>query len=479
MESVPTPKKSWIQDGHVAQYPTALDGSGNVHGGTCTACHGGVDGTADKAAAHAGLTKIPGGDTCSGCHGATVALAALSLHTTVGGYQPILEQRGVDFTPGSTSRTRFDKQCTSCHVANSAGQAACGHCHVSVPTTAGGGFLAGHRFQATPSMDRNCTACHGSRVKDEYYGLNGALLARNLQYAAAIPADSPLRGVTLAPDVHKTAGMACNDCHAGTEMHGQGVTAGDDRYLVDGTPKCETCHPANAAFTGATFMHGAAHVSQLDCRVCHAQPYKSCYGCHTDVTATDVAFFSNNGTDPTRAARTLTSPAWSAATTYAKGAFVVYQGASYVSLQAGNLNHLPDEAGSAWWAIGYVAGDAQMQFRAGLNPRFGEAGQKRYAVLRHVPVDEDVFRYSGANAVSGLIPNLTAAPTWRYATPHSIARVTPIQASCNNCHAAAYAGFWLTDAVNAAFGWVGTDADAQQAETTANAGVVVPAPLPQ
>jgi hypothetical protein len=436
VESVPTPKKSWIQDGHVAQYPNALDTAGKVHGGDCTSCHGGVDGTAVKSDAHVGRLAIPGGSACQTCHAATVTLAAGSLHTTVGGYQPVLAPRGVDFAAASTSRTRFDKQCTSCHVANDTGQAACGHCHVSVPTTAGGGFLQGHKFQLTPSMDKNCTACHGSRVKDEYYAQNGALLARNLQYATAIPANSPLRGVTLQPDTHKTAGMDCADCHVATEMHGQGVSAGDDRYLVDGTPKCETCHPANAAFNAVGLHAIARHVQAMDCRICHAQPYKSCYGCHTDVTASNVAFFRINEADPTRAARqgTATTP---------------------------------------------PAGDAQLQFRAGKNPRFGEAGQKEYAVLRHVPIDADLFRYSGTNEVTGLVPSLTAKPTWKYATPHTIARVTPVQSSCGNCHSVEYGRFWLTDPVGDAFGWVGTDAAAQAAEAAANAGVVQPAPLPQ
>lgn len=428
MESVPTPKKFWVQDGRIAQYPTALDSGGRVHGGQgCTICHGGVDGTADKAAAHAGMVGIPGGDTCSACHPATVTLAASSLHTTLGGFPTVLGAR-VDFS-NATTQARFDKQCTKCHVANADAKAACGHCHVSVPGTAGGGLIAGHKFQRTPSTDSNCTACHGSRVKDEYYGLNGALLTRN---RAALPAGSPLLTGTLAPDVHKAAGKDCAFCHAGAEMHGSGAVAGIDRYGLTGTPECTTCHTPTVQTAG---LHTDVHLAAMDCQVCHAQPYKSCFGCHTDVDASGVAFYRINEADPTRAAR------------------------------QGTATTLP-------------AGDALMEFRVGKNPRFGEAGQKKYSLLRHAPVDADVFRYSGANEVTGLFPNLTAKPTWKHATPHSIARVTAIQSACGNCHGADHGKYWLTDPVTDAHGWVGADAAAQQAEQAANAGVVQGTAIP-
>ncbi len=392
----------------------------------CTGCHGGVDGTDDRAAAHAGMQRIPGAASCAGCHASIATSAAGSLHTTVSGYEAVLAARGFDFTAGSASAARYQKQCTRCHVANAADEAACGHCHLSVPNSAGGGLLKGHRALRTPDMANNCTACHGSRVKDEYFGLNQALLVRN---RAALPADSFLQTATLAPDVHKTAGMDCAACHTGGEMHGNGVTAGIDRYGLSGTPECRTCHATLSTRT----HHSEGHLGAMDCQVCHAQPYKSCFGCHTDVDGSSNAFYKINENDPTRAAR------------------------------QGTATTLP-------------AGDALMEFRVGRNPLYGDPGQKEYSVLRHAPVDADVFRYTGANEQTGLIPSLTALPTWKHATPHSIARVTPIQSACDNCHAASYARFWLTDPVANAQGWVGAGAAAQQAERDANAGVLQAAP---
>ncbi|MCK7519827.1 MAG: hypothetical protein MZV64_19905 [Ignavibacteriales bacterium] len=36
----------------------------------------------------------------------------------------------------------------------------------------GGGLFTGHVFEKTPPMTRSCTACHGSRVGNEFLGKN-------------------------------------------------------------------------------------------------------------------------------------------------------------------------------------------------------------------------------------------------------------------------------------------------------------------
>jgi hypothetical protein len=340
-------------------------------------------------------------------------------------------------------------------------------------------------MRRTPDMVSNCTACHGSRVKDEYFGLNNALYARNRLHSASLAASDPFGGATLQPDVHRADGMTCDACHAGAEMHGSGVTAGVDRYGVTGRTQCLDCHQPSSA--GNPF-HSTAHVQAMSCHVCHAQPYKSCFSCHTQETAAGAAWFASNVTDPTRDARRV-PPAWSSATTYASGAYVTYGAVEYRSLQAGNTNHLPDEVASAWWtaeAAPLPAGDALMTFRAGRNPKYGIlAGAPAYAVLRHAPVDADTFTYTEEGTPApGLIPSLTALPTWKYATPHNIARTSPITQdpdgggplnACSNCHGTNYGAFWLTDALDDAHGWVPA---ASTFEVDANAGVRLDAPIP-
>jgi hypothetical protein len=436
---VPASKKFWIFDGSVAQYPGVLSGDSVHMGMSCTDCHAGTDEGTARATAHVGAFDpyaLATAASCQGCHSAEAALAAEGLHTTIGSYDFILAQRGFDQTD-PISRERFEAQCTTCHTSNpaladAAGQTACGFCHVSVPATAGGGLLGGHAFMATPSMDNNCTACHGSRVKDEFYGQNNALLARN---RAAMPASSPWAdaGYSLQPDVHRTAGLTCEQCHAGAEMHGTGhpPPGTGDRYHVTTAPACEDCH---AGLTGSSAYHSGTHFSAMDCQVCHAQPYKNCFGCHTDVTDTGVPFFRINQGDPTLADRRAASS---------------------------------DPAS--------VPPDALMTFRVGDNPRFGEAGQRQFSVLRHVPVDRDTFTYTGVNAVVGLIPDSTSplvpnmgdSATWKHATPHTIVRAAPIASACTNCHDGAFnlvrdPRFWLTDPVADALGWIPPEYEADE-----------------
>lgn len=440
MVPVPAPKKFWIFDGSVEQYPSVLTNSSVHMGKTCTDCHGGDDSKNTRAAAHTGDFKaIPGSGDCTPCHAATVASAGKSLHTTLAGYAANLAERGFGTVDAATAAARFDAQCTKCHVANTEGEPACGFCHVSVPQTAGGGLLAGHAFQKTPSQENNCTACHGSRVKDEYYGQNSALLERN---KAAYDAGSPWKAAdfTLKADTHKSAGLDCVGCHSAAEMHGEGAPADDSRYAVTTAPRCEDCHgpgKADASAFAAVGLHTSDHLESMDCYVCHAQPYKNCFSCHTDVTATGLAFYKINGGDPTLAARkaAATDPTM-------------------------------------------VAPDALMTFRAGLNPLWtgeGDTEHKKYSVLRHVPGDSDVFTYTGANAVAGLIPDMAASPTWKHATPHTIQRKTAITASCTNCHGGDYTKFWLTDPVGDAEGWIQAPYLAE--EQAANAGILKDEPV--
>jgi len=66
----------------------------------------------------------------------------------------------------------------------------------------------------------------------------------------------------------------------------------------------------------------------------------------------------------------------------------------------------------------------------GRNPIQNAARPWEFVVLRHVPVARDSFAFYGED----LLPNFDARPTWTYATPHNIQRVTPQNRSCDACH---------------------------------------------
>ena len=196
--------------------------------------------------------------------------------------------------------------CGGCHTT-------CGQCHVSRPASVGGGFpktftYLSHNFQRTPHMTEQCTACHGSRVGTDFQGE----IAGN------------------QPDAHYSRGMRCEACHDAEELHGDSQYSGDHyehRYQVATMPRCEECHD------GVANNYHSAHVNgfgpDLQCQVCHSQPYKNCTNCHNLTPATLVEKYD---IDPSRA-----------------------------------------------------------QFKIGHNPLLSTRGEYDYVVLRHVPVDPSTF----------------------------------------------------------------------------------------
>ncbi len=255
-----------------------------VHGQIpCADCHAGDQTATDKAVAHEGLVDNPSNDpdaTCGECHPNVVAMNEYSLHTSLQGYWTVLDQRVIP-EDHEQVETMFGNHCNSCH-------SSCGECHVSQPNLVGGGLIEGHLFNETPSMTRNCTACHGSRVGNEYLG----------------------KHEDLRPDVHFRQGrMSCVDCHSGHEMHGQpanceechtgpeaqSVPPADHRYSGVQSPRCETCHVQVALGDDGIEMH-EQHSGDLSCQVCHSIAYTSCDGCHVAISeTTGNAFYATDG----------------------------------------------------------------------------------------------------------------------------------------------------------------------------------------
>lgn len=221
---------------------------------SCVDCHGGVQ-VADKAAAHEGLITDPAADAekvCGTCHGDQTATYANALHSTQAGYWDSFVARGADISDPALN-TMFDNHCATCHTS-------CGECHISQPNNVGGGLLDGHNFVKTPPMTRTCTACHGSRVGNEYMGKNEGFVG----------------------DVHfRSARMKCTDCHTGSEMHdSMGAT---HRYDGAENPKCTSCH-AEVGTASDTISQHALHQDKLSCQVCHSITYSNCDSCHVSIS---------------------------------------------------------------------------------------------------------------------------------------------------------------------------------------------------
>jgi hypothetical protein len=222
----------------------------------CVNCHGGNPKPPQMEESHKGMVNDPtypdASKVCGECHTDIVKTSTISLHYTLAPYKSIIERRATRDKEVLAKLSQAMKiHCSSCH-------SSCGQCHVSRPSSVEGGFLAKHRFQKTPSMTNNCTACHGSRVGMEFQGEN-----------TGIPAD-----------VHFVKeGMTCTKCHRGPEMHGDGRSDHASRYDQSNSPACLDCHKEAAPGKSKNKSHNL-HVGKLSCQVCHSIQYKNCFRCH-------------------------------------------------------------------------------------------------------------------------------------------------------------------------------------------------------
>jgi thiosulfate/3-mercaptopyruvate sulfurtransferase len=312
---------------------------------SCIDCHGGAAGTDDMEAAHEGVVRDPAAeDACATCHSDVVETFGDSLHYDLQGYMIALSERS-DEEHLPQVMEAYENHCAGCH-------ATCGQCHVSRPTSAGGGLLAGHVFRSPPPPYTTCTGCHGSRIENEYKGRN-----------------EDEEGNRYPADVHyNPGGMNCNDCHTASEMHG---ADGDFEYRYEGMsrPSCTDvgCHD-DIAPGGENEQHSEVHLDKLSCQVCHSTTYKNCYNCHVALSDEGTPFFRTD--------------------------------------------------------------ESEMLFLIGHNPIQSDDRPWEYVPVRHVPVAPDSFAFYGED----LLPNFDSRPTWTYATPHNIQRITPQNESCDGCH---------------------------------------------
>lgn len=227
-------------------------------------CHGGDPEDGDWLTAHDGVVRDPtwpdAAAVCGECHDQAGEGSAMSLHAGLGPFDRMVAARA-DTDPEVRANVMggMNNHCKACH-------ASCGQCHVSRPTSAGGGLLDEHRFVRRPPTREVCTACHGSRVEHEYYGKNQGARA----------------------DVHWTQRfMKCVQCHSGEEMHTPAPEAAH-RFEAPAAPRCVDCHDVEQ---GPGARSHRIHKDRLSCQVCHAEPYKNCYGCHFGMDTLGFRYF--------------------------------------------------------------------------------------------------------------------------------------------------------------------------------------------
>ena len=155
-----------------------------------------------------------------------------SLHATAAGMRYWYERDdGIGPLIGAPYEAR---SCAGCHVAPDAPEG-CAGCH-DHPEQGRGTVRA-----------ETCLACHARQAAEISLGL---------------------------PDVHRTAGLECWDCHTDAEIHGDGVT---DRSMFEAgvmETRCTDCHGAPS--TAAHLHHG----DRLACPACHMATSVTCVNCH-------------------------------------------------------------------------------------------------------------------------------------------------------------------------------------------------------
>jgi hypothetical protein len=78
----------------------------------------------------------------------------------------------------------------------------------------------------------------------------------------------------------------------------------------------------------------------------------------------------------------------------------------------------------------FKSDESQLTFEIGRNPIQSDDRPWDYVLVRHVPIVPDTFAFYDGY----VLPDFDNAPTWKYATPHNIQRVTPQNQSCDSCH---------------------------------------------
>ena len=285
---------------------------------------------------------------------------------------------------------------------------ACGDCHidqVAMEENSLHANLAGYTevlaarsapeqmAQLEVMMDNHCNTCHttcGQCHISRPSNLGGGLLAGH-----------EFKGI---PPMNLT----CTGCHGSrieNEYKGKNEGVPADVHWIKGGMPCFECHSADE-------MHGG--LGEFDHRY-DGPPTPACQDaeCHPGVAAGDGI------TQHTTYHFEALSCQVCHSTTY-KNCYSCHVGL---------------EDGTAF----FRTEPSEMAFKIGRNPLQSEDRPWKYVPVRHVPVDPDSFSYYGQN----LLPNFDALPTWKYATPHNLQRITPQNETCNACHG--NAEFFLTE----------------------------------
>ncbi|MBS3956440.1 MAG: hypothetical protein KGZ40_02775 [Clostridiales bacterium] len=252
---------------------------------------------------------------------------------------------------------------------------------------------AENRSALVPVLDRQCGQCHVSGCGDCHVSrprqaegglIDGHVFQRSPSttlncvgcHGSRVEREFIGRGEDVdrgerKPDVHRLqAEKECVDCHTREWIHGDGPPY-DARYDNPEPPRCVNCHEASDQFMAVEYHREHAHPL--------AEVWLQCQVCHAQPY--------NN---------------------------------------CANCHVADDDGGLPY----YVNERSYFGFNIGRNAARSAERPWDYVVVRRVPVFSETFEYY----VEDALDRFEVLPTYKYATPHSIARRTGQNASCEACH---------------------------------------------
>ncbi|MEJ2055022.1 MAG: multiheme c-type cytochrome [Calditrichaceae bacterium] len=226
------------------------------------------------------------------------------------------------------------------------------------------------------SCHSSCGQCHVSRpvsvdggLVDNHFFFKKPPMETNCTscHGSRLEKEYTGKNPNVAADVHfQKKAMQCTGCHTALEMH-ETTKAGIDMKNVENSPQCLSCHETLTESGEYIEIH-KTHVPNVACQVCHSMPYKNCYGCHVGKDAKGLPYFQLD--------------------------------------------------------------KSEMNFKIGKNLHPTDKNPATFVIVRHVPVNRNIFDFYGKN----LLPDFNSLPTWKFSSPHNIQRKTPQNEKCNNCH---------------------------------------------
>jgi len=277
-----------------------------------------------------------------------------------------------------------DRACGICHTDASQHAATSLHQNLTgyetILTARGADFSDPHMQEA---FDNHCDSCHTT--------CGQCHISRPTEMGGGLLNEHQVKKIAM-----KDTCMACHGARVANEYQGKNEGVEGSVHWLEGGMSCFDCHETSHYHgDGTEYAHRYDGAPGVDCLECHSDVAQGQseileHTLHADKVACEVCHVSG----------------------------------PYKSCY--NCHVAVDDQGLPY----YKTDESKLTFEIGRNPHQSEDRPWDYVLVRHIPIARETFSFYGDD----MLPNFDNLPTWKYATPHNIQRVTPQNKSCNSCH---------------------------------------------